>query len=226
MLSSFSTDIGYQFARRVQRNATAASGSTFGGSTFNGFALRSVETDTNTKGALGLNLLYDPPSPVVDFVFVHGLGGGSRKTWSKSDSLDHFWPGEWLPHDPGFQNVRIHSFGYNSDWASTQDDVSNIQDFALGLLNAVKYAQGLRASSIVYCPFHLPVANANTDLCRRYRLYSSHILWVDWYVSTAARHERAILLMTFLLSGGQEGRCMSINCMFAQSSLAFDRHIF
>ncbi|KAH8776786.1 hypothetical protein F5883DRAFT_545457 [Diaporthe sp. PMI_573] len=44
------------------------------------------------KGYLGLNLLYCPSDPRVDFVFVHGLGGGSRKTWSKTSSIGHYWP--------------------------------------------------------------------------------------------------------------------------------------
>lgn len=36
-----------------------------------------IETATDLKGPLGLTLLYSPPEPLVDFIFVHGLGGGS-----------------------------------------------------------------------------------------------------------------------------------------------------
>jgi len=63
------------------------------------------------KGALGLNLLRDVDEPLIDFVFVHGLGGGSRKTWSKSPKKYHYWPKERLSQDPEFGCVRVWSFG-------------------------------------------------------------------------------------------------------------------
>ena len=85
------------------------------------------------KGPLGLNTLYDPAkSAIVDLVLVHGLGGGSRSTWTKSDSPSQYWPKEWLPQDLDFQDVRIHSFGYNSNWGS--ESILNIHDFAKALL--------------------------------------------------------------------------------------------
>jgi pimeloyl-ACP methyl ester carboxylesterase len=86
------------------------------------------------KGPLGINLLHSPAEPLIDFIFVHGLGGGSRKTWSKTSSLSHFWPGEWLPKDPAFKGVRVHSFGYNSDWAKVKDNCLNIHHFGKALL--------------------------------------------------------------------------------------------
>jgi pimeloyl-ACP methyl ester carboxylesterase len=74
---------------------------------------------------------------LVDFVFVHGLGGGSRKTWSKTPADAHFWPKRWLPEDPDFENVRIWSFGYDSIYAKKKSDVLNINDFARALLGAL-----------------------------------------------------------------------------------------
>ncbi|KAI0834348.1 WD40 repeat-like protein [Hypoxylon sp. FL0890] len=88
----------------------------------------------DSKGPLGLNLLFTPSEPRIDFIFVHGLGGGSRKTWSKSNSASHFWPQEWLPKDPAFKDVRIHSFGYNSDYAKGKDNCLNIHHFGKSLL--------------------------------------------------------------------------------------------
>lgn len=88
----------------------------------------------DSKGPLGLNLLYSPSKPLIDFIFVHGLGGGSRKTWSKTGSVTDFWPQEWLPKDPAFKNVRIHSFGYDSDWAWGKDNCLNIHHFGKLLL--------------------------------------------------------------------------------------------
>lgn len=100
-------------------------------------------------GALGLNLLYAPPAPLVDFVFVHGLRGGSRKTWSKSSDPYHFWPKEWLTRDPEFKNVRIHSFGYSSDWGDGKDSVLNIHDFGKSLLAEVINSPEIRKDNDV-----------------------------------------------------------------------------
>ncbi|KAJ5682334.1 hypothetical protein N7462_005499 [Penicillium macrosclerotiorum] len=100
------------------------------------------DKNTNTlfddpTGPLGLNNLYSPPDVLVDFIFVHGFGGGSRKTWSKTASRSHFWPSEWLPKDPAFQHVRIHSFGYNSNWIKSKKSLLNIHDFGKSLLNEI-----------------------------------------------------------------------------------------
>ncbi|KAL2266148.1 hypothetical protein VTJ83DRAFT_5500 [Remersonia thermophila] len=86
-------------------------------------------------GPMGLTLLHAPQDePRIDFVFVHGLGGGSRKTWSKTSSLDHFWPQQWLPSEPAFARVRIHTYGYGSDWTKWKADVCDVHDFGKGLL--------------------------------------------------------------------------------------------
>lgn len=86
------------------------------------------------RGSFGLSLLYTPSEPLIDFIFVHGLGGGSRKTWSKTSSTTHYWPQEWLPKDSAFENVRIHSFGYDSDWVKGKDNCLNIHHFGKSLL--------------------------------------------------------------------------------------------
>ena len=56
--------------------------------------------DSSCLGPLGLNLLYAPSEPLIDFIFVHGLRGGSRKTWSKTKDVNHYWPQQWLPLEP------------------------------------------------------------------------------------------------------------------------------
>lgn len=89
------------------------------------------------KGPLGLNLLFSPSEPRIDIIFVHGLGGGSRKTWSKTNSLNHYWPQEWLPKDPAFKDVRIHSFGYNSDYVKGKDNCLNVHHFGKSLLGEI-----------------------------------------------------------------------------------------
>ena len=92
------------------------------------------ESSEDIRGPFGLNLLHEPSEPLIDFIFVHGLRGGSRKTWSKTDNVGHYWPKEWLPVDPKFKNVRIHSFGYNSDWGEKAGSILTIHDFGQALL--------------------------------------------------------------------------------------------
>lgn len=69
-------------------------------------------------GPLGLNTLSVPSggSANVDLISAHGLDGGSRKTWTKSGDPSLYWPKEWLPTDEALQDVRIHTFGYDSNW--------------------------------------------------------------------------------------------------------------
>ena len=95
------------------------------------------ESSEQINGLLGLNLLYDPSEPLIDFIFVHGLRGGSRKTWSKSADPAHFWPKQWLPTESKFKNVRIFSYGYNSDWGAKQGSAATIHDFGQALLGDI-----------------------------------------------------------------------------------------
>lgn len=91
----------------------------------------------SAKGPLGLSLLYSPTAPEIDFIFVHGLGGNSRKTWTKSSLQSHFWPEEWLSKDPAFKNVRIHSYGYDSYYLKGKEDCLNIHHIGKSLLGAI-----------------------------------------------------------------------------------------
>jgi hypothetical protein len=91
----------------------------------------------DSKGPCGLNTLFEPlESVVADLVFVHGLNGGSRSTWTRSLDPSLFWPEEWLPQDEGFKDVRIHSFGYDSNWG--KESTLNIHDFAKALLGSIQ----------------------------------------------------------------------------------------
>ncbi|KAL8790816.1 MAG: hypothetical protein Q9213_000440 [Squamulea squamosa] len=95
-----------------------------------------AEASQHAKGPLGLNTLYVPiDATTADLVFVHGLGGGSRSTWTKNGESSLFWPEVWLPNDPGFRDVRIHSFGYNSNWE--KESSLNIHDFSKSLLASI-----------------------------------------------------------------------------------------
>lgn len=112
-----------------------------------GLSLRSHEineSSDDSRNSLGLVPLYSPSEPVVDLIFIHGLRGGSRKTWSKSEHPFHFWPKEWLSRDPDFRAVRIHTFGYQSDWADRRESILNIHGFAQNLLGELKDSRLLR----------------------------------------------------------------------------------
>lgn len=104
--------------------------------------------DESFKGALGLNLLRDVTEPLIEFIFVHGLGGGSRKTWSKTSDQYHFWPKAWLSQDPEFGCVRIWSFGYKADWNEWKKTTLEIHDFALALIGEIQNAPDIRRSKV------------------------------------------------------------------------------
>jgi pimeloyl-ACP methyl ester carboxylesterase len=107
-----------------------------------------AETDGQDIDSLGLHTLYDPTpnSTIADIIFIHGLGGHSRKTWSSSSAPGSFWPQDWLPFEPGFENVRIHSFGYKADWGKRwqQQSILNIHDFAESLIGGLRNDPSIR----------------------------------------------------------------------------------
>ncbi|KAI0870237.1 hypothetical protein GGS24DRAFT_493150 [Hypoxylon argillaceum] len=110
------------------------------------FSLPSSDEESDEKGPLGLTTLHDPQeaTPAVDIVFVHGLGGGSRRTWARTADPLHFWPKAWLPEDVDFRDARIHSFGYNADWSERRQSILNIHDFAQSLLGEIKNNPSIR----------------------------------------------------------------------------------
>ena len=94
---------------------------------------------------LGLTVLYEPDGPPsADIIFVHGLGGSSRQTWSENRDPALFWPLEWLPHEVSLSSARILTFGYNAHFAqlSGKANILNISDFAKELLYALRFATG------------------------------------------------------------------------------------
>ncbi|GAW25470.1 putative NACHT and WD domain-containing protein [Rosellinia necatrix] len=111
-------------------------------------------TDSTSKyekdqpnGPLGLTTLYEPDGKVAaDLIFVHGLNGGSRSTWSKAGN-GAFWPYDWLSRDDAFHDVRTHTFGYSS--GLTHESILDIHDFASNLLAHIN---------------HCPIIMSNADV--------------------------------------------------------------
>ncbi len=52
-----------------------------------------------------------------------------------------------LPQDPGFQDVRIYSFGYNSDWAN--ESTLSVHDFSKSLLGSLHHCPAMARNSNV-----------------------------------------------------------------------------
>jgi hypothetical protein len=86
--------------------------------------------------SLGLSLVHTCTDPLADLIFVHGLGGASRRTWSWQRDPQNFWP-TWLSQEAELCKSRIFTFGYNADF-SRQDTPLNILDFAKELLFQMK----------------------------------------------------------------------------------------
>jgi WD40 repeat protein/pimeloyl-ACP methyl ester carboxylesterase len=107
----------------------------------------SEKSSAEGRGPFGLTLLHSPIEPLVDFIFVHGLRGGSFKTWRKHDDVRYFWPQTWLPWDSDLSHVRISSFGYNSDWMEWKDSILNIHDFGRSLLGEITISPHLKRDS-------------------------------------------------------------------------------
>lgn len=93
-------------------------------------------------GPLGLNVVFTPKnSQKVDIVFVHGLGGTSRKTWSKNGDPELFWPLKFLPLEPYICRSRILTFGYNANFRAAGSVSTSILDFAKDLLFDLKFSK-------------------------------------------------------------------------------------
>ena len=57
--------------------------------------------------------------------------------------MDHFWPQAWLPKDPTFKGVRVHSYGYDSDWTRGKDNCLDIHHFGKSLLGEIDTSPSL-----------------------------------------------------------------------------------
>jgi pimeloyl-ACP methyl ester carboxylesterase len=109
---------------------------------------RDKDETEDTRGPLGLRILYASPEPLINLIFVHGLRGGSTKTWTKGEDPKLFWPQRWLPKDLKFYHVSIHSFGYDSDWASTKSStILDVHDFGRSLFEEMRNSPYLTEDS-------------------------------------------------------------------------------
>ncbi|KAI1087197.1 hypothetical protein F5B19DRAFT_497604 [Rostrohypoxylon terebratum] len=99
--------------------------------------------EASSKDPLGLKVVYRPAGQRrADIIFVHGLGGSSRMTWSYQRNLEYFWPLKFLPSEPDINEARILTFGYNANFRpGSGKNKMSILDFAKDLLFDLKHAQ-------------------------------------------------------------------------------------
>lgn len=95
------------------------------------------------RDPLGLHVVYYPQNTPhrADIIFIHGLGGTSRSTWSKNRDPELFWPLMFLPKEPDICLARILSFGYNADILKGTKTSVTVLDFAKDLLFDLKYGK-------------------------------------------------------------------------------------
>ena len=75
-----------------------------------------------------------------------------------------FWPQEWLPNEVGFKHVRLHSYGYNSDYSTRKESPLTIHDFGQGFLVYLYNSPYLRKNGDVSPPQCLnPCPDATAD---------------------------------------------------------------
>ena len=113
------------------------------GSLFRGWS-RKRSPAPKALGPLGLHVIHQPDvGPRYNIILIHGLGGGSRKTWTKDvDNPALFWPQQWLPLEPDIGSARVLTFGYNAKFVpGTPRSIYRIGDFAKELLFEMKFAK-------------------------------------------------------------------------------------
>ncbi|EME89289.1 uncharacterized protein MYCFIDRAFT_170768 [Pseudocercospora fijiensis CIRAD86] len=101
----------------------------------------------------GLTVLHEPDGvPLADLVFVHGVGGGSLRTWTNEhDQADSFWPMNWLSSETVIASARISTYGFGPPASTSPGDpdrLLDISDLAKDLLAKLRFGQGREGRSL------------------------------------------------------------------------------
>ncbi|KAI1214673.1 uncharacterized protein F4807DRAFT_449259 [Annulohypoxylon truncatum] len=137
--NSISSNVSYPIqAYAIEHRATTH----FSTGTANNSDVQLRKNNETEAGPLGLTVVYTPENVrKADIIFIHGLGGTSRWTWSKNRDPDLFWPAKFLPLESDICHARILTFGYNANFRKAGSVSTSILDFAKELLFDLKYAK-------------------------------------------------------------------------------------
>lgn len=115
------------------------------------------------RDPVGLIPVTLPQNPVVDIIFIHGLGGSAWGSWSWDHNPKKFWP-PWLALEPELNNARIYTFGYAAGIIGSSN-MMNILEFARDLLLKMKYErkQGSPIGSVSPAFNRLPIIVSSDD---------------------------------------------------------------
>ncbi|CAH0052436.1 unnamed protein product, partial [Clonostachys solani] len=138
----------------------------------------------------GLRLLHTSNDPLLDLILVHSVREHSIKTWHKSGDTQTFWPQCWLPSEPGFHHVNIHTFSYEADVADAKlANMLTVHDIGRSLFEQMRNCPDLRNNERgpiimlghslgglvikkVWCPWDVLPASSHLDVARLERLRS------------------------------------------------------
>jgi hypothetical protein len=90
-------------------------------------------TPVHDFGLEVLQELGDGCETPIQIIFLHGLGGSKRGTWTH-DPSGECWP-LWLRNEKGFESVRLALFGYDANMNVAAPNTNlNVRIFANQLL--------------------------------------------------------------------------------------------
>jgi pimeloyl-ACP methyl ester carboxylesterase len=120
-----------------------------------------------------------PDVPVLDVVFLHGLGGDARRTW---DAGEAFWPG-WLGED--VLGIAVWSVGYAASPSGWLGRAMPIQDRAVNVLARLRN-EGIGDRPLIFVTHSMGGLLANRCYCthraarRTLRSPPPHGAWCSW----------------------------------------------
>ena len=131
-----------------------------------------------------------PSSALVDVVLVHGLSGHPQKTWT-SKKTGVFWPSQLLPQQTEQSRLRVLTYGYDADPASTSgqgasnDMIHDHSERLVAELDAKRRDEGAAERPLIFVGHSL-----GGLVIKRALIYSSEIM------GEKTEHLRSVFIST------------------------------